>query len=180
MNSEIDTNEVEKFPLWLEEKCIADELVKCARLLLQRADLTAKQVRDIGALILAAQALPLPTKGIDIELTIKFYSDDGSTRHQSLHLSDEVFNLDVGGYSVSDCGGDSYGDDVLDMEIGGYRHEEAPAWMAVSGWLEQFKDSALDLNYELDISADGLSTLDWEFEPDESAWDNVESYESNG
>ena len=179
MNFDIETNEADKFPLWLEEKCIADELVECARMLLQRSDLTAKQVRDIGALILAVQALPLPNKGIEIELMLKFYGDDGSTSTQSLYLTDEVFRLDSGGHSKTDFGGDSYGDSVLDMEIGGFRHEEAPAWIQISGWIEEFKVRAIDKEHVLEISGDGLSGLDWEFEPDDSVWDSVKGYEAD-
>lgn len=177
MNENADRDDVATFPFWLEEQCIADELVACVRKLLHRPDLTPAQIRDLAVVLLALEALPLPVDGADVWVTLKHYHDSG-TSYISLHLSDTVFTLESGGYSRSEFGGDSYGSEALEMEIGGYRSNEAPAWLEVSGWMENFKNSVLDSSFELEISNEGdLPKLDWEVETDESAWESVRSYE---
>ncbi len=166
------------FPFWIEEKCIVDELINSIRLLLQRFDLRPSELRDLAALILGLEMLPYPTTDLDVDLILRYQNEDGS-RYQSLRLSDSVFNLSSGGYYKSEFGGDSYGDDLVDMEISGYRNEEAPVWASVSGWLSQLQESARDPAYELEVSCSGHSELDWDYEPDDERWDCVKSYTGN-
>ncbi len=176
-SSEPDADE-EMFPLWIEEKCIVDELISSIRLLFQRFDLRPSELRDLAALILGLEMLPYPTPDLEVDLIFRYQNEDGS-RHQSLRLSDSVFNLSSGGYYKSEFGGDSYGDDLVDMEIGGYRNEEAPLWASVSGWLRQFQESVQDPAYELEVSCSGHSELEWDYEPDDDRWDCAKSYTGN-
>jgi hypothetical protein len=173
-SSESDAG-VQRFPLWIEEKCIVDELISSIRLLLQRSELRPSELRDLAALILGLEMLPYPTPDLEVDLILRYQNEDGS-RHQSLRLSDSVFTLSSGGYYKSECGGDSYGETVLDMEIGGCRLEEAPGWMAASVWLSDFKESIQDTACELEVSCSGHSELDWDAEPDDERWECAKSY----
>jgi hypothetical protein len=169
MNMSDDNIESEAlFPLIgkLERQLIA-RIVKSVRKCLCREDITAEQIHRMAHLLFGLERLPLATAGLIADLTLSYRRDDGSS-FQAIHLDDSSFSLSAGG-SVYDpnVGSDSFGDDVLMVETGGYREVKRSQ---LADWLAEFASRVETA--EIDMGLDN-GDIEWDDEPDESAWERA-------
>jgi hypothetical protein len=159
------------FPL-LErsERALVEKMAKVVRRCLRRQDLRPEQIHHLAILLLGLERLPIATPGMQVSLTLSYRTENEMT-YVGITLDDSSFSLSSGG-SVYDpsVGSDSYGDDVLLVEVGGYRDVNLPACV---DWLMSLEARLEDANVEIDFEGDE-SDLDWDESPDESAWERAE------
>jgi hypothetical protein len=142
-------------------------LVKAIRHCFRRPDITAEQIHNLAILLFAVERLPLATPGVNGDLTLS-YRHGKESNFQSIHIDGSTLSLSSGGYAYSpDVGGDSYGDEVLMVETGGFREVKTTQLVE---WLAAFESRLEDA--EIKISLDEAE-VDWDDEPDETAWDRA-------
>jgi hypothetical protein len=150
------------------DRPLVEEITKAVRNCFRRSDITAEQIHHLAVLLFALERLPLATPGVHVSLTLS-YRGENEMSCQSIDLDESSFTLSTGG-SVYDpsVGTDSYGDDVLMVEVGGFRDAK---WMQFVDWLSGFKNRLEDAEIKTDL--DDSSNIDWSEGPDESAWERA-------
>jgi hypothetical protein len=164
----------EQFGFLIEDRGLVIELAKIVRSLLQRPDITSELISHIGKLLFAMERLPLPTPGISIDLTMTYRFNDESS-FISLFMDDTEFRLSRGGYVYDPAvGGDSYSENVFEVEVGDFR--SSVELSEVSDWLDEFKRRALDKEQEIEVEFSGDdSQIPWDEELEADYWDNLNS-----
>lgn len=150
------------------ERPLIEEIVKAVRMLACRDDITAVQMHHLAVLLFGLEHLPIATPGIDVTLILSYRSDTQMNYH-SIDLDGETFSLSAGG-SVYDpsVGSDTFSNEVLMVETGGYRDAKKTEMVE---WLLSFKQRLADSDIRLDL--DEACEVDWSTDPDESAWERA-------
>lgn len=159
------------FPLIGEiERPLVEKIVQGVRQLFRRKDVTPEQMHHLAVLLFGLERLPLATPGLHAELSLSCRSESAMHYH-SIHLDESTFELLSGG-SVYDpnAGSDSFSTQALMVEIGGVREANAQEMVA---WLLGFRERVPDDDIAIEL-AEGCD-LDWDVEPDESAWERAAS-----
>ena len=131
------------------------------RELLNRSELSPKQIHFIGVNLHALQRLPRPTPGVAISLILSRRVGD-EMQYQTVSIDESEFRIDSGGSTWSEAvGGDSDSETVFEAFVGA-DHEE-PDWPSVSQWSAAFGKRVKDEVWELDFEWNGdESEIDWE------------------
>lgn len=147
---------------------LVEEIAKAVRKCLHRPDLTPERIHHFAVLLFGLERLPLATKGLTADLILSYRSENAMS-YVSIRLDPGSFCLATGGSIYTPgAGGENYGDDVLRVEIGGYREAQESAF---AGWLGEFKSRLEDADIRIDLD-DGCD-IDWNDEPDVSAWERA-------
>jgi hypothetical protein len=166
------------FGLFGEDSLVVDRLRASVRTLIKRAQTTPEQIFNLAKLLYALERLPLPTEGIGIELSLSMHHANGERTCQEITLDGSSFRLSTGAWIIIEpsIGGDSEGETVFEVEIGGFREVAEPAPMVVMDWLDAFDQRVGDLDQKLQISDSADSScIDWDAESGEAYWDNLDS-----
>lgn len=147
-------------------------------------ELPGKDIRRIGIMLSAIEALPVRTKGLDMMLTV-VYRLNNESNGCSFHLSESAFSLQSGG-NVYDpaVGSDSFGAIVFEAETSGYRDPESldmfsEEAFALTGWFNGIRELlATDAQIEIDFCEDenDVELID---NPNNDAWNALEKIWEN-
>ncbi len=161
---------------YMEDRHFLKELRKDVQKLIEREDTTQEQIHHLAKLLLAIDRFPRPTKGVALEMSVGVEHANGEKSFQDLYLDDHSFRVGNGAWVIVDesIGGDSTGETILEVEVGGNRELLHPT--AFADWVDAFGDRVKDSNQRLEISdlGDG-SEIDWDVEGDESDWEKLGS-----
>lgn len=151
------------------DRRVIDEIAKSVRACLGRPTITPKQIRNLAVLLFGIERLPLTTPGLAADLTLSLHT--GNDRHDIVvTLRSDSLNLLFGGCVYTEgAGGDSYSEEALYVEAGGFREVN---WRAVAKLLQTFASCAADPQIDLDAGCEE-SDFDWDDEPDETAWERA-------
>jgi hypothetical protein len=157
------------FPLFESDRGLIEALMRLVRKLIHRADTTPQQIHDLAILLFGLERLPMATPGVGIELSLSNRTDN-DMRYQSITLDGTCFSVSFGGSVYTPgAGSDTFSEDVLDAEVGGYRRNGT---ISTRAWTIEFEGRIQ--NSELDISPiDEDCDVDWNLEIDESAWERA-------
>lgn len=97
---------------------------------------------------------------------------DGESSFVTITLADECFELGNEGSVSSEFGSDSFSDKVFELE----HQDRGPSDIfeidSISGWIEELKNSAVDLETIVELEDLGGS-IDWDSEPTTDGWDRI-------
>lgn len=158
------------FAFYLDEVPLIARLEAAFRTLLSRA--TPLQIHQMAKLFLGLKNLPKCTPGVEMDVYLVRYSDEGKA-YYGFQLSENSFILSQGGYYKGPCGGDSYDNVVVDMELGGYRDGSI---MDFAAWIESFEELIDYDEWRIEIEELGESSVDFEEELIEDGWDRLKAY----
>ena len=140
-------------------------VIEAVRALLQRPKLTPKQITSVGRALHGLERMPLRTPGLDVHLALVIQNDDGAASYD-LHLSDERFRTESGGYVKFDYGSDSFSGPTFDV---GPDYRDEGGWhFGVQEWPDAFSESIHEKLEIEDNSNDSL--LDWEHPDGSEFW----------
>jgi hypothetical protein len=149
-----------------------EQVTKAVRALLERPDLSPRQIVSIGRALHGLGRLPLRTPGLDIHIALVINNTSGGETYE-LFFRDDHFITTSGGFVDFGQGSDSFTGTTFSVEKG-YRdlegwHFGAPEWPDM---FSQMQGAELKIE---DGSEDKL--LDWEH-PDGSAfWDWIAKHD---
>jgi hypothetical protein len=149
---------------------------EAVRKLVGRTTSTPEQIYHLAKLLLALDRFPRPTTGFTLELSLGQDDANGEMSCQELHMNESSFRVGRVAWIIIDpsMGGDSKSDNVLEVEVGGYRELLHPT--AFSDWAEEFALRVDDPNQTLEISdLESESEIDWDAERDDSDWEKLGS-----
>lgn len=142
---------------WIEQ--IASSLRK----LLNRDDLTLKQLVGICKLLLGLHRLPLITPGLDILLSLCMRVEDEAGSYE-IGLSDERFYVSSGGMLRGPLGFDSYSGVTVEIE----QHFHSDNYLYEVSWLEELSGMVEHMSIRIEDDSDD-ALLDWDH-PDGSVF----------
>lgn len=161
---------LELFPFQPEEKAIVDEVIALVREVLRLRSLTPRNLHLAAKILLALMRLPRPTPGIAIDMTIS-YRFNNDLSYRGIFISEESFRLQSGGSIYTPgVGSDSYSDDDIEMEIGGFRSNMN--FFLVSAWLNSCRE-LLNMSAEISFEDLGDDDVEWDVEDSEDYWDKL-------
>jgi hypothetical protein len=160
----------------MEEQQLIEQLICVLRVLLKRADLTAKDVYCTSMMLRALERMPLVTKGIGITLSCINHVGDGSWGVQSLTIDEEYIQFTTGEsiYTPGPIGGEFQSVDELEVGIG-WRTGPADLWDLVE-WVADLYNRAEEPTIEVCFDDFAESQIDWYDDTDGSAlWETLDS-----
>lgn len=161
---------LELFPFRVEEKAIVDETIALVREVLRLPSLTPLYLHLAAKTLLALMRLPRPTPGIAIDFTIS-YRFNNELSYRGIFINEESFRLQSGGSIYTPgVGSDSYSDDALEINIGGYRSNVD--YSLVSGWIDSCRE-LLNMSAKVSFEDLGDDVVDWDVEGSEDYWDKL-------
>ncbi|MBL8207517.1 MAG: hypothetical protein JNM09_25015 [Blastocatellia bacterium] len=132
-----DTPNEEVYAFAPEDQWLVDELQTLLREILQQAELTPRQIFNLGLLLNALERLPRVTPGTWIDFCLEYSLNDERT-WADLHVSETSFTIGDG-FSVYDpqIGSDHSTADAFSVEPGSFRSNpsdtpEVLAWFTKS------------------------------------------------
>jgi hypothetical protein len=166
------------FGMFCEDKIIADRLLASVRSLIRREGVTAEQIYHLAKLLFAFGRLPLATQGIGIEVSLCTHHANGERSCQDIFVDGTSFRLGNSRYIIIDpsVGGDSEGETIYEVEVGGFRDMAGPSPMVVMDWLDAFDQRIREPHEKLEIcDVEDSSALDWDGEHGQDYWDGLRS-----
>jgi hypothetical protein len=166
------------FPLFESDRGLIEALVGLVRKLIHRADAIPEQIHDLAILLFGLERLPLATPGLGFEEVSLSYRSENEMRYQSITLDEASFSLSSGGSVYTPgAGSDTFSEDLLLAEVGGYRRDGT---ISPRGWIVGFEGLIDSGELTIELSS-GECDVDWGLEADESAWERAaKKYNEDG
>jgi hypothetical protein len=161
------------FAFNIEDSYYILRVTEAVRKLLERGELTPRQIVSIGRALHGLGRLPLRTPGLDIHISL-FYKMGEGYQSYDMYISESRFATESGGYdNFGGLGTDSFSGITFSVGIG-YREYDG-FLIETENWPDHFTEM---LNNSLEIH-DGSddSRLDWNHPDGDVFWEWIENHD---
>ena len=161
--------------LRLDDAHLIETLRQTVRRLIRSRDWRPAELHGLAAVLLYLQRLPLVTPGVEVVIELA-EPGEGSRTIRSLSVGSEGLRCEeCRVYYDPAVGTDTESGAVFVAQPDGWREDGGDVNDQPYGWAHSFADMADDPTTEVSIEVLDTTDLDWQLEPDESAWDRLEN-----